>query len=207
MGRLRATFVLVGCVMLVPAVAHAQATLAGVVRDTTGAVMPGVTVEASSDALIDRVRTTVTDGNGQWRIVDLRPGIYVLKFSLSGFSQVVQEGVEVSGSGVITIPAELRVGNLQESITVQVETPAVDIQSAKREVVLHQEFVASLPATRNYSAILAAIPAIDLGLSISAQTTPEMVLFTARGGSTNEGRVQIDGMTVAATAELADEIG
>jgi hypothetical protein len=199
MGRLRAVLVIVvGCVLLFPAVVRAQATLAGVVRDTSGAVMPGVTVEASSDALIDRVRTTVTDGTGQWRIVDLRPGIYVLKFSLTGFNQVVHEGIDVSGSGVITIPTELRVGNLQESITVQAETPAVDVQTAKREVVLQQNFVASLPATRNYSAILAAIPAIDLFLSTSAQTTPEMVLFSARGGSTFEGRMQIDGMTVAA---------
>jgi hypothetical protein len=199
MGRLRAVLIVVaGCVVLCPVVARAQATLAGVVRDTSGAVMPGVSVEVSSDALIDRVRTTVTDGSGQWRIVDLRPGIYVLKFSLTGFNQVVHEGVDVSGSGVITIPTELRVGNLQESITVQAETPAVDVQTAKREVVLQQAFVASLPATRNYSAILAAIPAIDLFLSTSAQTTPEMVLFSARGGSSFEGRMQIDGMTVAA---------
>jgi len=201
MGRLRAVFVVVvGCVLLLPAVVRAQATLAGVVRDTSGAVMPGVSVEVSSDALIDRVRTTVTDGSGQWRIVDLRPGIYALKFSLAGFNQVLHEGIEVSGSGVITIPAELRVGNLQESITVQAETPAVDVQTARREVVLQSQFIASLPATRNYSAILATIPAIDFFAidPSSAQTTPEMVLFSARGGSFNEGRMQINGMTVAA---------
>jgi Carboxypeptidase regulatory-like domain len=92
MGQLRAMFVVVVvCVVLCPAVARAQATLAGVVRDPSGAVLPGVNVEVSSDALIDRVRTTVTDGSGQWRIVDLRPGIYVLKFSLAGFNQFVRE--------------------------------------------------------------------------------------------------------------------
>jgi hypothetical protein len=183
----------------IPSVAVAQsASLAGTVRDSSGSVLPGVTVEATSDALIERTRTTVTNGTGQWRIIDLRPGIYTVTFSLAGFSRVVREGVEVEGSAVITIGAEMRVGNLQESITVTAETPAVSVQSAKREVVLQSEYIASLPATRNYSAILAAIPAIDFFGAISAQTTPEMVLFSARGGSINEGRVQIDGMTVAA---------
>jgi len=199
MGRLRAVFVVVvGCVLLYPAVARAQATLAGVVRDTSGAVIPGVTVEASSDALIERVRTTVTDGSGQWRIVDLRPGIYVLKFSLTGFSQVVREGVEVAGSGVTTIVAELSVGNLQETVTVQAETPVVDVQSVKREVVLQSSFVEALPATRNYAAILSAIPALNVGISVSAETTPDMQLFYARGGQIDEGRITIDGLTVAA---------
>jgi hypothetical protein len=188
------------CVLLVPGLGFAQsASLAGIVRDSSGSVIPGVTVEATSDALIDRTRTTVTDGTGQWRIIDLRPGLYTVTFSLAGFSRVVREGIEVTGSAVTTISAELQVGNLQESITVTGDPPAVSIQSAKREVVLQGEYLASLPATRNYSAILASIPAIDFfGNPVSAQTTPEMQLFSARGGSSNEGRVQIDGMTVAA---------
>jgi len=187
-----------GCVALFPLAVHAQATLAGVVRDPSGAVMPGVTVNVSSEALIERERRTVTDATGQWRVIDLRPGIYTLTFSLAGFLQVVREDVEVTGSSVTTINAEMRVGSLQEAITVRAETPVVSVQSAKREVVLQGDYLAALPATRNYSAILAAIPAIDFFGNVSAQTTPEMVLFSARGGSSNEGRVQIDGMTVAA---------
>ena len=198
MRRLRALCLVLGCIGLFPTMVRAQATLAGIVRDTSGGVLAGVTIDVSSESLIERTRRTVSDDAGQWRIVDLRPGTYTLTFSLTGFNQVVREAVEVAGSGVITIGAELRVGNIQEAITVRAETPVVDVQSAKHEVVLHGEYIASLPATRNYSAILATIPAIDFGGVVSAQTTPEMQLFTARGGSLNEGRVQIDGMTVAA---------
>ena len=187
------------CVLLVPRLAFAQsASLAGTVRDSSGSVLPGVTVEATSDALIERTRTIVTDGTGQWRIIDLRPGLYTVTFSLTGFSRVVREGVEVTGSGVTTIAAEMSVGNLQETVTVQAETPVVDVQSVKREVVLQSTFVDSLPATRNYSAILSAIPALNVGISVSAETTPDMQLFSARGGQFDEGRITVDGLTVAA---------
>src|SRR5204862_2437385 len=94
---------------LTPAVAYAQATLAGVVRDASEAVLPGVTVEASSPSLIEKVRAAVTDGSGQYRITELTPGTYTLTFSLTGFSTVKREAISVSGSGVITINAELKV--------------------------------------------------------------------------------------------------
>src|SRR5882724_10391782 len=84
------------CAVVLPATAFAQASgIAGVVRDTSGAVMPGVTVEASSPALIERVRTVTTDTQGQYKIVDLRPGVYVVTFTLPGFSTVVREGVDL----------------------------------------------------------------------------------------------------------------
>ena len=192
-------FLLLWCVLLVPSIAFAQsASLAGTVRDSSGSVLPGVTVEATSDALIERTRTTVTDGTGQWRIIDLRPGIYTVTFSLTGFSRVVREGVDVSGSGVTAVPAEMSVGNLQEAITVRAETPVVDVQSVKREVVLQSNFIESLPATRNYSAILAAIPALNVGIGVSAETTPDMQLFNARGGQFDEGQITVDGLRVAA---------
>jgi hypothetical protein len=192
--------VLAAAVVVLPSVVFAQATLTGTVRDASGAVMPGVTVEASSDALIEKRRAVVTDSSGQYRIIDLRPGIYALTFTLEGFTTVTREGIELTGSATLAVPAEMRVGNLQERITVVAETPAVDVQSSRREVVLAGEFVATLPATRNYSAILATIPAIDFfGGGTSAQTTPEMVLFSARGGGFQEGRMTIDGMTVAAS--------
>ena len=97
------------CGLLLPAVAQAQATITGAVRDGSGAVLPGVTVEAASPALIEKVRTAVTDGTGQYRIQDLRPGLYTVTFSLTGFSTVRREDVELTGSFVATISAELRV--------------------------------------------------------------------------------------------------
>ena len=191
-------FAILAAVVLLPSLAYAQGTLTGTVRDGSGAVLPGVTVEASSEALIEKVRTVVTDGTGQWRIVDLRPGTYAVTFTLAGFTTIRREGIELAGSATLTLPVVMPVGNLQEQITVVAETPVVDVQSAEREVVLQGEFVNSLPATRNYSAILAMIPAIE-GLGTNAQTTPGMVLFSARGGGFQEGRMTIDGMIVAAS--------
>ena len=190
--------ILAAAAIVLPSVAAAQGILTGTVRDASGAVMPGVTVEAASDALIEKVRTTVTDASGQYRIIDLRPGVYALTFVLNGFQTVRREGIELSGSATLTIPAEMRVGSLQETITVSAETPVVDVQSAEREVVLQSEFVAALPATRNYSSILQSIPAITVGIGISAETTPSMQLFSARGGGSQEGRMTVDGMIVAA---------
>src|SRR5712671_5083216 len=104
--------------VLLPSYAFAQATLAGVAKDTSGAVLPGVTVEASSPALLERTRTAVTDGSGQYQIVDLRPGTYAVTFTLTGFSIVKRDGVELAGSGTVQINAELKVGALAETITV-----------------------------------------------------------------------------------------
>ena len=106
------------CLMLLPTLAFAQATIAGVVKDASGAVLPGVTVEAASPVLIEKVRSAVTDGSGQYRIVDLRPGTYAVTFSLTGFSSVKREGVELTGTFVATINADMKVGALEETITV-----------------------------------------------------------------------------------------
>src|ERR1041384_5582743 len=118
-----------------PSLAMAQ-SLAGTVRDTSGAVLPGVTVEASSPALITKVRSGVTDDAGQYRIPDLPPGTYKVTFSLAGFATVVREGLELTGAGVMTIGADMRVGALEESILVTGETPVVDVQTARQQMVI-----------------------------------------------------------------------
>src|SRR6187402_302390 len=132
-----------GFMALVPALAHAQASITGVVRDPSGAVLPGVTVEASSPALIEKVRSVVTDSTGQYRVVDLRPGVYAVTFMLPGFRMVKREGVELTGSGTITVNADLQVGTLEETITVTGESPVVDTQSSTRQAVLDGDLVAS----------------------------------------------------------------
>src|SRR5687767_15079384 len=111
-------FLLFGLVAVVPRVATAQVPLAGEVKDTTGAVLPGVTVEAASPALIEKVRTAVTDGSGRYRIESLPPGSYAVTFSLTGFAPVQREDLIVSGSGVVTVDVELTVGGMAETITV-----------------------------------------------------------------------------------------
>src|SRR3954454_16057189 len=95
-----------------PSAAYGQASITGVAKDASGAVLPGVTVEAASPALIEKVRSVVTDGTGQYRIVDLRPGTYAVTFTLTGFSTVKREGVELAGSGTVQINADLKVGTL-----------------------------------------------------------------------------------------------
>ena len=102
--RAKSLFIL--AVLLLPASVFAQASLTGTVRDASGGVLPGVTVEASSPALIEKVRTAVTDGSGQYRIVDLRAGTYTLTFSLPGFNTVERENIELSGTQMLTIPVE-----------------------------------------------------------------------------------------------------
>jgi hypothetical protein len=190
-------------ILLLPSIAFAQATIAGVVRDTSAAVLPGVTVEASSSALIEKARSVVTDTGGQYRLTDLPPGTYTISFSLTGFTTVKRESLTVSGSGVIPINADMRVGALEETITVSGEAPLVDTQSVRREIVLNNETLNSIPATRGYGSALAAVPALNIGGvagagATTAPTTPTMMFFTAHGGASGEGRVMTNGLTVAA---------
>jgi hypothetical protein len=183
--------------MLLPAAAHAQATLSGVVRDPSGAVLPGVTVEVSSPVLIERSRSAVTDSSGVYQVVDLRPGTYTITFSLSGFSTVQREGVAVSGSGVITINADLKVGNVTETVQVTGETPIVDVKSVRRQAVIENEVINELPVSRSYGSILAAVPTMQgAGANSSASQNPSF--FSVHGGPANEGHVQIEGLNVGA---------
>ena len=196
-ARLVHTLGVLACVILWPAIAHAQASLAGVARDTSGAVLPGVTVEAASSVLIEKVRTSVTDGTGQYRIPELPAGTYTVTFTLPGFSTIQRQEVAVSGVGVITINADMRVGSLQETITVTGETPIVDVQSARRGQVQSEDVVKALPATRGYNAIVFLVPSVTGG-SNQIDLMPAMRIFYSHGGRGNEGRVQVDGLNVGA---------
>src|SRR5258708_10131177 len=189
--------VVLGWTVLLPTAAFAQASSTGVVKDPSGAVLPGVTVEASSPALIDKTRTAVTDTAGLYRIVDLRPGTYSLTVTLPGFNTVKRDGIEVSGTATLTIPLELKVGDLQETVTVSGQTPVVDVQNTRRETVINADAISSLPATRAYGSLLNAMPGVTVDTNGLA-ATPTMTFFSAHGGRTNEGRMSINGMTVAA---------
>ncbi len=203
MHRVVRVAVVVTAFLMMPALAFSQAIIAGVVRDASAAVLPGVTVEAASPVLIEKTRTVVSDGTGQYRITDLPPGSYTLTFSLQGFATVKRDGLAVSGSGVTQFNVELRVGGLAETITVSGEAPLVDTQTVRREVVLNNETLNTLPATRGYGSALAAVPALSIGgvagaNAQTAPTTPSMTFFTAHGGASGEGRLMTNGLTVAA---------
>jgi hypothetical protein len=174
-------------------------SIAGVVKDSSGAVLPGVTVEASSAALIERTRSVVTDSQGQYQIVNLRPGTYDVTFTIAGFAKVVRQGLEVAGAGVIAVNVDLKVSGVEESITVTGAAPTVDVQtSVTREQVLSNDFVRALPASRGYGNYLAGVPGIA-GTGLGASATPSNNFFTARGGRSSEGNIQLDGLNVGSS--------
>src|SRR5947208_1277890 len=151
--------------MLLPVAAFAQTSaIAGTVKDTSGAVLPGVTVEASSPALIEKVRSAVTDGNGQYKIEALRPGTYTVTFTLPGFSVVKRENVELTSDFTATINGDLRVGALEETITVSAESPVVDVQNITTRTVMTREVLDSIPTGRNIQAIGIMIPGTSISL-------------------------------------------
>ena len=143
--------------------AHAQgtaaATISGVVKDTSGAVLPGVTVEASSPVLIEKTRSVITDGQGQYQIIELRPGRYDVKFTLPGFSSLTREGVELTSSFTATINAELKVGDVSETLTVSGSTPLVDVTKVTQQKVITTEELNAVPTAKSTLSLIALMPA------------------------------------------------
>jgi Carboxypeptidase regulatory-like domain len=189
------------CLAMLPSAAFAQASITGVVKDSSGAVLPGVTVEAASDVLIEKTRTAVTDGSGTYRIVDLRAGVYVVTFTLTGFSAVRRDGVELQGTFTASINADMKVGTVQETITVSGETPIVDTQSTRRQTTIQSDLISSMPAARSTAGVMMLIPATQVQANqtnLDIQVTPGVVFFGGAGGRNTEGRIQVDGLTTTA---------
>src|SRR5688572_3864421 len=190
------TCLVLACLIAAQSTAWAQATIAGAVKDSSGAVLPGVTVEAASPALIEKVRTTATDGAGRYRIEDLRPGTYVVTFTLPGFVTLRRDGVVVSGTGVIAIDSELRVGGVQETVTVTGETPVVDVQSTKSEITLDNETMRNMPGVRSYSYLLTTVPGLQTNVN-NVSTGPVFAIFPIHGGRGVESRVTVEGLNIS----------
>ena len=194
--------VLLGCMalsvlVLMPAVAHAQSGIAGVVKDTTGAIMPGVTVEAASPALIEKVRTVVTDGSGLYRIVDLRPGTYSVSFSLTGFNTFKREGIELPANFTATVNAEMRVGALEESVTVSGQTPVVDLQSPAQQQILPRSVIDAIPTGKSLWSIGALVPGVFLsGQDVGGSRGMQQLTMTVHGSDSRDDSVQVDGMNL-----------
>jgi hypothetical protein len=187
---------LLAATILYPASGYAQ-QIAGVVRDASGGVLPGVTVEATSPALIEKARAAVTDGTGQFRLDNLTAGTYSVTYTLPGFATVRRDDVQLQTGVTVTLNAELRVGGVQETITVVGETPVVDVQNSTRvQRVIDDEIVNVLPASRGYGNLLSTVSAIQSTGTANTGTSPAMNFFTSRGGRSNEGTIQIDGMNV-----------
>src|SRR5881397_2430700 len=187
--------VFLACAALMPTIALAQAVIAGSVKDSSGAVLPGVTVEAASPELIERIRTAVTDGTGQYRIEDLRPGTYTVTFTLPGFATLKREGIELTGTFVATIAVELKIGAVAETVTVTGESPVVNIQSARRELTLNNDVLKALPTVRSYNATVSVVPGVTTNLN-DVVTSTATTQFPIHGGRNNEGRLMIDGLNI-----------
>ena len=191
----------VASLLAVSSSAFAQASITGVVKDTSGAVLPGVTVEAASPALIEKVRSAVTDANGQYRVEDLRPGTYVVAFKLPGFSTVQRQGIELTGSFAAKVDAELKVGALEETITVTGETPIVDVVNARKQATISNETINGIPTARLYHSLVTLVPGVSVSgtQDVGGIAGPTTVTFSMRGGPGNEGRLTVDGLSLGAS--------
>jgi hypothetical protein len=180
-----------------PIVAAAQSAINGTVRDTSGAVLPGVTVEASSPVLIEKVRTVVTNEQGQFAIVDLRPGVYRVTFTLTGFNTFVRDGLELPTDFTATIAAEMRVGTLEETITVTGASPVVDVASTARVQVLDREALDTLPTGRSIYSMAQLVPGVNLNQpDTGGSRAMQQTYMSTRGLSSANNIVQVDGLMI-----------
>jgi hypothetical protein len=184
-------------VVVFPTVARAQSAIAGTVKDASGALLPGVTVEASSPVLIEKLRTVTTNERGQFTIVDLRPGVYRVTFSLAGFNMFIRDGLELPTDFTATLNVEMRIGVLEESVTVTGESPVVDVASTARVQVLDREALDALPTGRSIYSMAQLVPGIQLNQpDVGGSRAMQQTYMSTRGLTSANNIVQVDGMMI-----------
>ncbi len=193
--------------ILLPAAASAQSAITGLVTDSSEAILPGVTVEAESPALIEKVRTVVTDNQGRYTIIDLRPGAYTVTFTLPGFTTVVQDGVELPSNFTATVNASLKVGAIEETVTVSGQTPVVDVQSVQRTSVLTRAQIDVLPTARTY----ASHASLVVGIKVSEQNvggarSALQQRLTVHASLSKDTTIDVDGMKMNTLVAGGDSI-
>ena len=200
---IRVGLVLLGIalVMPVPVAAQQASGIAGQVSDDTGGVLPGVTVEAASPALIERIRTVFTDGEGRYNVTPLPPGTYTVTFTLPGFSTIIREGVELTGGFTANIDAAMQVGGIEETITVTGASPVVDVQNVRRQTVVSEELLAALPSgSKGHMDLIRMIPGMSSDRNQGGGGATGIYASNATHGATVHGKgsskVAYDGMQV-----------
>ena len=164
-------------------------------KDESGAVMPGVTVEASSDVLIEKTRSAVTDGEGAYRIVDLRPGVYVVTFSLTGFQTIRREGLELPSNFMATVNADLSVGALEESVTVSGSSPVVDVQTNAKAQVLTRELLDAVPTARTIQGMGQLVVGVNLSSpDVGGSRAMQQTYFAVHGSGAAQTVLMVDGL-------------
>lgn len=188
--------VALACVAL-PATVRAQSAIAGAVKDTSGAVLPGVTVEAASPVLIEKTRTVVTNGQGQYTIADLRPGAYTVTFTLTGFNTLVRQGIDLPTNFTSTINVEMRVGTLEENVTVTGESPVVDVSSTSRVQVMSREVLDALPTGRSIFSMAQLVTGVNLNVpDVGGTRAMQQTYMSTRGLTSANNIVQVDGLMI-----------
>jgi len=179
-------------VLLVPRAASAQASIAGVAKDGSGGVLPGVTVEAASPALIEKTRSVVTDNNGQYKIVDLSPGTYTVTFTLAGFKTVIRQEIVLQGNFAAQVNGDLQVGALEESVTVTGATPTVDVINNQAQFVVNRDILDAIPTPiRNTPARALLLPGTSVTPFVLGQYN-----MSVHGSATSDMVLAIDGLRV-----------
>ena len=191
----------IAALLVSPTTASAQA-IGGTVTDATGSVLPAVTVEARSPALIEQVRTVFTDGAGRYQIVELRPGTYSVTFTLSGFNTVVREGIELTTGFTANVDVQLRVGAVEETVTVTGATPVVDVQNVTRHQVATREVIDTVPVARSFQSLGVLIPGIVTGgtssglpQEVGGQSGQSHMTMQIHGGRVGDQYVNVDGLS------------
>jgi hypothetical protein len=183
--------------LALPTTARAQSAFAGVVKDATGAVLPGVTVEAASPALIEKVRSVTTDANGAYKIENLRPGTYTLTFNLPGFSTVKKDAIELQSNFTSTINAELKVGAMEETVTVSGESPVVDVQSNTKAQILPREVLDAVPTAHTIQGVGQLVVGVTLTApDVGGSQAMQQTYFTVHGLGAAQTSLMMDGMII-----------
>jgi hypothetical protein len=196
-----AMFGALSLVVLLPVPALAQGatgSIAGVVRDSTGGVLPGVTVEASSPALIEKLRSVVTDDQGLYKIIDLRPGLYTVTFLLQGFNTIRREGIELSVNFTAQVNAEMPVGALEETVTVSGQSPMVDVQNVVQQRVVTRDVMDAIPSNKTFANMAALIPGMTVSgrQDVGGSAGDTSVSLSIHGSRGSESQIEIDGMPI-----------
>src|SRR5438067_13074496 len=194
-------FLLSACALAIllalPTAARAQSAFTGVVKDATGAVLPGVTVEASSPVLIEQVRTATTDANGAYRIENLRPGSYTLTFTLPGFASTKREGVELPANFTSTINADLKVGAVEETVTVSGASPIVDTQTNTKAQAMPRDVLDAVPSAHTIQSLGQLVTGVTLTApDVGGSQAMQQTYFTVHGLGAAQTSLMMDGMSI-----------
>lgn len=202
-------WVLLGVVLVAigtPRATFAQGTSAarvvGVVKDTSDAVLPGVTVSATSPALTGVARTVVTDAKGQFTLAELPTGTYTVTVSLSGFKTFKREGLELPPNFTATVNVNLSPGGVEETVTVSGQTPLVDVASMKEQTNITSDMLSALPTGKSHLAFAALVPsAINPGTAqdVGGSMGELSVRISVHGSKQTDQKLLQDGLDYTTT--------